>query len=93
MGKQVKLSVLSNVSVNMALGKTYNHSSAHVPNTPRHPKANPASYAANGKTDGKYNNHNCIRTADNDPDDWWEVDLGKVYPLYDFKIWGRSRRE
>ena len=76
--------------MNVALGKTYTHSSEYAPHNH---SANPASYAANGNTDGTYSSTNCMHTEPNDPDDWWEVDLGTVYPLYNFRIWEQDNCE
>ena len=86
--------VLSAVAVNVALGKTYSHSSAYLPNEPNlNNTTNPASYAANGNTDGTYDTTNCIHTVNSDNNDWWQVDLGAEYSLYNFKVWGRDNCE
>ncbi|XP_070183476.1 uncharacterized protein [Littorina saxatilis] len=83
--------------VNVATGKTYRQISNHG-------AQGPSSNAANGDTDGVYeSNHayrnNCIHTdiADGSghpiPDDenhWWEVDLGRVYPVQNITVWARS---
>ncbi|XP_076469563.1 uncharacterized protein LOC143299916 isoform X2 [Babylonia areolata] len=69
--------------VNIARDKTYNQSSIHVY------QVSP-SMAANGNTSGKYPG-NCIHTLTADADPWWEVDLGRTYPVYNVTVWARDR--
>ncbi|XP_076464283.1 uncharacterized protein LOC143296309 isoform X2 [Babylonia areolata] len=72
--------------VNVALSKTYHQSS-------RHGGQGPSSMAANGDTSGEYP-ANCIHTAVNDTNHpWWQVDLGRTYPVYNMDVWARSRLE
>lgn len=46
--------------------------------------------AVNGNTDGDFNSKNCIHTANSDRDAWWEVDLGRTYPVQSITIWARD---
>ena len=80
------MSSVSGSEVNVALGKTYDQSSAYNSSLW---SLSPASFAANNNTDGTYGSTNCIHTDSYDPG-WWQVDLGTVYPLYNFKVWGRT---
>ena len=77
-------------TVNVATGKTYSQSSKFNDQVP-------SSNAANGDTSGNYPS-NCIHTNvildgskyiyDTDP--WWEVDLGRTYPVYNIEVWARE---
>jgi hypothetical protein len=70
--------------VNIARNKVYNQSTTHP-----YPLSAPSSQAANGNTDGDYPG-NCIHTAANSPQGWWQVDLGGYYTIYTLKVWGRT---
>ncbi|KAK7103069.1 hypothetical protein V1264_021197 [Littorina saxatilis] len=47
--------------------------------------------AVNGNTDGRYmaNGDNCIRTNTAETSSWWEVNLGRPYPVCNITIWPR----
>ncbi len=49
-----------------------------------------ASRAIDGKTDGAYQKHSVSHTNTNDTDPWWEVDLGKAFPLDYVTLWNRT---
>ena len=80
--------------MNVATGKTYKQKSTYS-------SQGASSNAANGDTGGEYNASNCIHTqvygtSSNiyyDTNPWWEVDLGRSYPVYSMKVWARSRCE
>ena len=73
--------------MNVATGKTYSQSSTYF-------SQGPSSNAANGNTGGFYDNSNCIHTNvswDNASDpQWWQVDLGRTYPVYTIEVWARD---
>ncbi|KAK7101796.1 hypothetical protein V1264_020123 [Littorina saxatilis] len=51
----------------------------------------PPGAAVNGNTGGKhYREDNCIHTAGNDTAPWWEVDLGRMYPVHRIVVWART---
>jgi hypothetical protein len=47
--------------------------------------------AIDGNTDGNYENNSVSHTADNDPNPWWEVDLGAEVPVDKIVFWNRSQ--
>ena len=49
---------------------------------------NGAGKAVDGSTDGN-GEHNVSHTKD-DPQAWWQVDLGQVYQITDIEIWNRT---
>ena len=50
--------------------------------------------AVNKNTSGIYdNNTNCIHTGRGDKQPWWQVDLGRPYPVYNITIWARTHCE
>ncbi|HTS28537.1 MAG TPA: discoidin domain-containing protein [Bryobacteraceae bacterium] len=65
---------------NLAAGKTATQSSAGYA---------PASYAADGNTDGNFNNHSVSHTGC-DPHAWWQVDLGASAAINAVTIWNRT---
>ena len=79
-------------TVNVATGKTYSQISTYF-------RQGPSSNAANGDTGGVSSSSNCIHTDvyqsypyyDTNP--WWEVDLGRTYPVYTIKVWARNACE
>ncbi|XP_076469550.1 uncharacterized protein LOC143299914 isoform X3 [Babylonia areolata] len=72
--------------VNVAPGKTYNQSS-------KYSGFDDSSQAANGDTDGHYPD-NGIHTSRYDANNpWWEVNLGRVYPLHNITVWARPSFE
>ncbi|XP_076468976.1 uncharacterized protein LOC143299576 [Babylonia areolata] len=73
-------------NVNVARNKTYSQSSKWNSN-------DDSGQAANGDTDGDYpdNGIHTSRCDSNNP--WWEVNLGRVYPLHDITVWARPRFE
>ena len=81
-----QLCVLPVAAVNVAPGKTYRHSET------TNGYSIPANNAANGNTGGTYDSTNCIHMRSYHKV-WWEVDLGRVYSLYNFKVWARFERE
>ncbi|KAK7476517.1 hypothetical protein BaRGS_00032265 [Batillaria attramentaria] len=49
----------------------------------------PAGWAVNGDRGAFYDSHeNCIHTLLNPG--WWQVDLGRPYPLHSFTVWARD---
>ena len=79
--------------MNVATGKTYNQIS-------RSSSQAASSNAANGDTRGVYGYSNCIHTSvygtyykSYDTDPWWEVDLGRTYPVYRITVWARTNCE
>ena len=79
-------------TVNVATGKTYSQISKYY-------SQGPSSNAANGDTGGVYSSSNCIHTDvyQSYPhpytNPWWEVDLGRTYPVYTIKVWARYNCE
>ncbi|XP_076463541.1 uncharacterized protein LOC143295800 isoform X2 [Babylonia areolata] len=69
--------------VNVAQNKTYRQSSSCF-------YLEPSSNAANGDTGGVYSYTNCIHTFRYDYNSWWEVDLGRTYPVYNMDVWARD---
>ncbi|XP_076468722.1 uncharacterized protein LOC143299422 [Babylonia areolata] len=70
-------------NVNVAPGKTYDQSSKY------NSSSDDSSQAANGDTDRDYPD-NGIHTSRSDPNNpWWEVNLGRVYPVHDITVWAR----
>ncbi|XP_070205136.1 scavenger receptor class F member 1-like isoform X2 [Littorina saxatilis] len=85
--------------VNVAINKSYRQISKHYSH-------GPSGNAANGNTSGDYATTNCIHTrlqrightgTDSDyivfPTNvfhWWEVDLGRTYPVYTITVWART---
>ncbi|KAK7473807.1 hypothetical protein BaRGS_00034975 [Batillaria attramentaria] len=54
--------------------------------------AHPPSWAVNGNTGGVYGGgDNCVHSAFNDKNPYWEVDLGRLYPVYAITVWARGR--
>ena len=68
---------------NVARGKMCNMSSLWV--TSRHANA-----AVNGNTGGSWGSNNCIHSGDNDQSPWWEVNLGRPYPVYRIIVFART---
>ncbi|XP_070203468.1 multiple epidermal growth factor-like domains protein 11 [Littorina saxatilis] len=74
--------------VNVAINKIYSQISFNDTSVP-------ASYAANGNTTGaREGADNCIVTRmgeygpnPNDTSHWWEVDLGRTYPVKNITVW------
>ncbi len=66
---------------NVALGKPARQSSTY--------QAAEARFAVDGNTDGVFQ-HGSVTHTQNGPDEWWEVDLGKVYPIDRIALWNRS---
>ncbi|HTG45881.1 MAG TPA: HEAT repeat domain-containing protein, partial [Verrucomicrobiae bacterium] len=50
----------------------------------------PAARAIDGKTDGTFSSRTITHTRENTKDPWWEVDLGKEYPIENVVVWNRS---
>ena len=79
-------------TVNVATGKTYSQISKYY-------SQGPSSNAANGDTGGVYSSSNCIHTKVYgsypyfDANPWWEVNLGRTYPVYTIKVWARNECE
>ncbi|XP_025107091.1 fucolectin-7-like [Pomacea canaliculata] len=69
---------------NVALSKWYTQSSFHP--VFAHRPGN----AANGNTDGHFDNDNCIHTHAGDYQPSWEVNLQQVYPVLNITIFGRT---
>ena len=65
---------------NLAVGKTATQSSAGYA---------PASYAADGNTDGNFNDHSVSHTG-YDANAWWQVDLGASASISAIAIWNRT---
>ncbi|XP_070193983.1 uncharacterized protein [Littorina saxatilis] len=81
----VILFVVGQNLVNVAMNKTYRQ-------IDKHGGQGPSSNAANGNTAGIYDANNCIHTQEGSPIDqnlWWEVDLGRTYPVRDITVWAR----
>ena len=49
-----------------------------------------ASKAIDGNTEGAFAKGSVSHTADNDPNPWWEVDLGKEFPVDKIVFWNRT---
>ncbi|XP_070193807.1 uncharacterized protein [Littorina saxatilis] len=50
--------------------------------------------AVNGDTNGTFiDTGNCIHTKNSDTTPWWEVDLGRSYPVYSVVVWARNGYE
>ena len=74
------------VAENVALGKTCRMSSKL--------QAQNDYAAVNNNTSGIYDNStNCIHTGRGDKQPWWQVDLGRPYPVYNITIWARTHCE
>ncbi len=50
----------------------------------------PASRAIDGKTDGSFSSRTITHTRENTANPWWEVDLGREYPLENIVVWNRA---
>lgn len=68
----------------MAIEKNYTQSSKY--GEIKRPSGN----AANGNTGGQYGVNNCIHT-ELSGDHWWEVDLGRTFPVHDITVWARNK--
>lgn len=66
---------------NLALGKTAQQSSTW--------EGLVAGRAADGNTDGHFNSNSITHTG-NDPQAWWEVDLGQLRQINTIKLWNRT---
>ncbi|MAT81260.1 MAG: hypothetical protein CMJ29_06390 [Phycisphaerae bacterium] len=69
---------------NVALGKTAVQSSTGWDGH--------ASLALDGRTSGVFSDGTSTHTREDDPDPYWEVDLGETVPIDAITIWGRSER-
>ena len=69
------------IPVNVAQGKKAEQSSTAYDGL--------AQYAVDGNTDGNYGNRSCSHTG-SEPQAWWQVDLGGVYPLQNIVVWNRT---
>ncbi|XP_070184883.1 uncharacterized protein [Littorina saxatilis] len=78
-------------NVNVATNKTYSQISEFE-------NRGPASYAADGDTGGSFESDTCSHT-NSTPDGvgipsnvshWWEVDLGKIFPVHNITVWARK---
>ena len=49
-----------------------------------------AGRAVDGNTNGDYFGANSVSHTNNQPQDWWEVDLGAIYNIGLIKIWNRT---
>src|SRR5262249_11073147 len=49
-----------------------------------------ASRAIDGNKSGKYNDGGQTHTQENEPNPWWEVDLGQEYPITSIVIYNRT---
>ena len=67
--------------VNLARGKQARQSSTGY--------GGDAGRAVDGNTNGVYS-ANSVSHTDNQPQDWWEVDLGAIYNIGLIKIWNRT---
>lgn len=66
---------------NVAAKKEANQSSTYISAV--------ASRAVDGSTDGDYQNNSVSHTSTED-DPWWQVDLGKTFPIDQLAIWNRT---
>ena len=73
--------VAVSVDTNLALGKTATQSSTYGNNV--------ASKAVDGNTDGNYFDGSVTHTLD-DPNAWWQVDLGAAASISSVVIWNRT---
>jgi azurin len=55
--------------------------------------ASDASRAIDGKTDGSFSSGTQTHSEENDPQPWWEVDLGKNVSIKNVVIWNRSEND
>ena len=46
--------------------------------------------AVDGNTDGSYFGANSVSHTNNQPQEWWQVDLGAVHPIQVIRIWNRT---
>jgi alpha-L-fucosidase len=69
-------------SVNLAPGKAATQSSDAY--------GGAASRAVDGNTSGNYFNNSVTHTAGAAAQDWWQVDLGKLYTLDTVNLWNRT---
>jgi hypothetical protein len=49
-----------------------------------------AGRAVDGNTSGEYFSANSVSHTNNQPQEWWEVDLGAIYNIGLIKIWNRT---
>ncbi|XP_070191778.1 uncharacterized protein [Littorina saxatilis] len=78
-------------NVNVATNKTYSQISEYN-------DRGAASNAADGDTGGSHATDTCSHTDSTDGgvgipsnvDHWWEVDLGKIYPVHNITVWARK---
>jgi azurin len=50
----------------------------------------PASRAIDGRSDGSFSSGTITHTRENTANPWWEVDLGREYPIENVVVWNRS---
>ncbi len=50
----------------------------------------PASRAIDGGTDGTFGSRTITHTRENTANPWWQVDLGREYPIESVVVWNRS---
>ncbi len=50
----------------------------------------PASRAIDGRTDGSFGSRTITHTRENTANPWWELDLGREYPVENIVVWNRA---
>jgi azurin len=50
----------------------------------------PASRAIDGGTDGSFSSRTITHTRENTENPWWQVDLGREYPIEKIVVWNRA---
>ncbi|KAL8606150.1 hypothetical protein ACOMHN_067133 [Nucella lapillus] len=68
---------------NVALNKNYSQVSKYW-------MQGPSSDGANGDTSGTFGRGNCIHSTEPFDNPWWQVDLGRNYPVSRIDIWARN---
>ncbi|KAL8605903.1 hypothetical protein ACOMHN_059693 [Nucella lapillus] len=82
LGWQIPFSLQQN-DVNVALNKNYSQVSKYW-------TQGPSSNGANGDTSGTFGQGNCIHSTVPYDNPWWQVDLGRTYPVSRIDIWARN---
>src|SRR6185369_2082122 len=49
-----------------------------------------ASRAIDGRTDGSFGSRTITHTRENTANPWWELDLGREYPIENIVVWNRA---
>lgn len=50
----------------------------------------PPELAIDGSTEGDHSDHPCVSHTATERDPWWEVDLGRSWPVAEIEVWNRT---